>query len=761
MREELMGLAPILSVASVLDLRVEGAVGTFSVKPAAPDSPSIPVKYIQTHITFDLDGGHKERLFQNLLPVREVFQTKDLGFEDLMQRDIDDGRVSTELIKYLLEPGAAVKFFPPIVAVVVPVGPQNKLLPSYPDIVEERIQNDGYVTCIERSGLKGKESFEFEQIEVNGELQEFDYARLRINTNRCKIVIVDGQHRAMALLALYRNLKGWPDNTAAFRHYYSRWSPEYLNHFDLSKISLPIAICVFPTLTGEHPALRVTEACRAVFLALNKNAKPVTRARNILLNDRDLVPFFERAILEEVKSYDPETPNRLRLWNFELDAEKDRSVLTSAVALSGVMHLHLLLERALMLNQKPGGFYVHGTSNYWLRKNIDDTILRRLDGANILGAELAANTTRNSFTTEALKLLQASFAKRYLRYIIKGFQEFSPYTAQAAAASDIEIALRPQTDKRPHAMLFEGQGVLRVFRQYVEDLSKEASEQRELRRLQQASELDAILGELKVLQETVTKQEGEFRAKRAQKYLSSVAPSKVNVLIPYVDKLYREEYTTAAFQIALFVTFFFMMEDYHGQDGDLRLTGDDVEMELFDEYLACINSFFAPKMDADVKRLLSVFVGSVSGTFGSSNMTVAASSTNLRSIIVPGELKPDEWPRFRYMLLELWRPADERLAALIRGYRSESRSDVLKAFYRQKIKVYCKEKGIDEKQVSEAVDSRLKREARTQFENALAELVGKLPEAERIQLNAALDKSVPPSEEEVTPQTVEDDSTEE
>jgi hypothetical protein len=142
-------------------------------------------------------------------------------------------------------------------------------------------------------------------------------------------------------------------------------------------------------------------------------------------------------------------------------------------------------------------------------------------------------------------------------------------------------------------------------------------------------------------------------------------------------------------------------------------------------------------------------------------MTVAASATNLRSIVIPGELKPDEWPRFRYIFLELWRPTDERLAALTRGYRLESRMDVLKAFYRQKIKIYCKEKGIDEKQVSEAVDTRLKKEARNQFESALAELVGKLPEPERVVLNALLDKPVPPSEEEITPQTVEDDPDEE
>ncbi len=746
-----MAIGPIFQQASVLDLHIQGALGTFSVTPAAPDTPSIPVKYIQTHISFDMDGSNKERLFANLLPVREIFQTKDMGFDDLMQRDIDDGRVSTELIKYLLEPGNAVKFFPPIVAVVVPVGTHKQLLPAYPEITEESLPESNFIRHIQRSGPKGKESFEFEQLEVDGELCEFDYAKLRINTNKCKIVIVDGQHRAMALLALYRNIKGWPDNTAAFRHYYTRWTPEHLKKFDLTKISLPITICVFPTLTGEHPSLKVTEACRAVFLALNKNARPVTRARNILLNDRDLVPFFERAILEEVKNFAIDGPIRLRLWNFELDAEKDRSVLTSVVALSGVMHLHLLLERALMLNQKPAGFYIHGTSNYWLKKNIDDTILRRLDGANILGSELASNTTRFSFTTEALQALLESFRTRYLRYIIKGFQEFVPYAAMAAAASDVEVHLRSHTDKRTHSMLFEGQGVLRVFRQYVEDLTKEAAEQRELKRTTQASELDAILNELKQLQENVTKYEGEIRQKRTQALLHTVAPSKLQYLYSHIDRLYKEDLTTAAFQIALFSTFFFMMEDYHGQDGDLRLTGDETEMALFEEYMGCLNSFFGPKTDSDVKRLLAVFLGAVSGTFGSQTMAVTPSNSNLRSIVFPHELKPDEWPRFRYIILELWRPEEERLSELVQKYRLDSRLEVVHAFYRQKVKIFCKDKGIEEKQISDTHDARLKKEAKSQFEAALTDLVGKMSEAELTAIRSSLDKSVPPTEEEISP----------
>ena len=358
-----------------------------------------------------------------------------------MQRDIDDGRVSTSLIPYLLQSGEAVKFFPPIVAVVVPVGSEKELLDAYPTITEEVTTPEGaaYKKIIQRAGERGHEAFEFEQVEFNGSRREFDNARLRINNNRCKTVIVDGQHRAMALLALYRNLKGWPDHTAAIKHYYQRWTKDLLKNFDLKEISLPIAICTFPTLTEGHTPPKVTQACRAVFLALNKNARPVSRARNILLDDKDLLAHFEREILEEVKSFKIDVPTRLRLWNFELDAEKNGTVLTTAVAFSGVMHLYALLERALLLGQQPNGLTVP-SANLWLTKVIEGTALRRLDGRNLLGDELAKNTTRNMFSPEALKLLTESFRDKNLRYIIKGFQVFYPYVAIARAASDRRLS---------------------------------------------------------------------------------------------------------------------------------------------------------------------------------------------------------------------------------------------------------------------------------------------------------------------------------
>lgn len=130
-------------------------------------------------------------------------------------------------------------------------------------------------------------------------------------------------------------------------------------------------------------------------------------------------------------------------------------------------------------------------------------------------------------------------------------------------------------------------------------------------------------------------------------------------------------------------------------------------------------------------------------------MAVNPSSSNLISIVFPHELKPDEWPRFRYILLELWRPTEQRLSALVQKYRLDSRHEVVHAFYRQKVKIYCKDKGIEEKQIPDTQDARLKKEAKTQFEAALTELVGKLPEAELAAIRTSLDKAVPPTEEEI------------
>ena len=52
------------------------------------------------------------------------------------------------------------------------------------------------------------------------------------------------------LSPLYRNLKDqWSDERRApFKEYYSEWTPNYINQFNLSEINLPVILCTVPSL---------------------------------------------------------------------------------------------------------------------------------------------------------------------------------------------------------------------------------------------------------------------------------------------------------------------------------------------------------------------------------------------------------------------------------------------------------------------------------------------------------------------------------
>ena len=739
----------ILDDASVLDLEIPGSVGTFSVRPTDTGESSIPVRYIQTHMRFTLDSSHQQRLFENLVPVREIFDNRNLGFDEIMQRDIDDSRVSTSLIPYLLSvgKGEAVKFFPPIVTVAVPIGPEKQLLPRYPQVQEIEQPEGKYLKRLYRSGKPGDEAFEFEMVEINGRVREFDNARLRINTNKCKLVIVDGQHRAMALLALYRNIKGWPEKTAAFRDYYRRWSD--IPKDNLKDITLPIVVCTFPTLAeGAAPTSTVIRACRAVFLALNKHAKPVSTARNILLDDFDIIAHFERRLLEAIKEIDGATATHsLRLWNFELDADENRIAVSSTIAFSGVMHLFSMLERVLLAPDTPSGIY-YASRKYGNVKYIRDTCLRRLNGVNLLGDEVANSTTRYAFTPDARDLLVDSFQTRYGKQIVKGFEIFWPFQAMANAAIKLEAEVRlKHHDLQNHANIFEGQGILRVFTSYIDLLSAELDEKYPHK--QYPPELKELLEQFEGTRHRLRGFQEHFTRLRTAQLLSSISETKlVDPIVKAVHELFRTMFTTSAFQTALFMTFFSAVE---ALNADQRVSGDEAETALFAEYIGSLNTYFKPQSEQEAKRLFSVFSGKVTGSFGSSNMKISDNAYTLRRIVIPGELKPDEWPKFRYILLEMWKTTDPKLQALIDEHVKQSRSEVLRSFNEREVKEYCEKQGIDASQIKENKLKGIYASSLKTFMEALTELVGPLADEEKARLEQALSKQPDVAPEEAVP----------
>ncbi len=488
--------------------------------------------------------------------------------------------------------------------------------------------------------------------------------------------------------------------------------------------------------------MTVVKASRSIFLALNKNARPVTTSRNILLDDYDLIAHFERDVLDAVKQQDATSPSALRLWNFELDAEENKTALTSTVAFSGVMHLHFLLERALFLSTTPNGLNL-SSQRFGNIKFLND-LYRRLDGVNLLGQDVADNTTRHAFTSEALALLTSSFKQRYGGYILAGLQRFAPYESMSQAALDLEVELLNAHEMHCHSMLFEGQGHLRVFETYIEQLDSDLSERFSGKI---PPELQSILDDFNATKGRLEQYQQQFGVKRAKKLLSAINPTKVvNVIVGAVNTLYRTVFTTQAFQTAFFMTFFSAIEKYNGDPA--RLTGAEDERQLFDEYLQSLNAFFKPANEASTKRLLLTFSGAVTGTFGTEGMKIAESEYTLRKIVIQRELKPEEWTKFRYILLELWKSQNKKLQDIIDMDVAQCRLDVVGSLYRRDLDRYCKEKGIDPTAVKPPRKEKLSQKVLEHYAEALAVLHdSEIAEAEQTRWRECLATLITPTVE--------------
>ena len=66
----------------------------------------------------------------------------------------------------------------------------------------------------------------------------------------------------------------------------------------------------------------------------------------------------------------------------------------------------------------------------------------------------------------------------------------------------------------------------------------------------------------------------------------------------------------------------------------------------------------------------------------------------MKKILLSGELKPDEWPKFRAILQELWRPEQTEAAALLNEHRRLVRRKALSQYIVREIAEFCREKAI-------------------------------------------------------------------
>lgn len=320
---------------------VEGTWGEFAT-PAGEVAFLLTKARLGTGAT--VKGGvidQEWRLTSQLRPVREVLEIKTLDFGQLLQRDLDDHRVSTMLIPYLLEPrrtGPA--FFPPILAALLPFN-GNDPVDSYPEPTHSGPNEADGADFLDASYGA---AFRVRRLATKGgHLHRIRLGRVGWNEELTKLVVIDGQHRAMALLAIDRTLNhSWnKGNGNRFRHFYEHRIEDLIRTAErdghpitLERIEIPVLVCWFPELFGERGSAQ--KAARKLFVDVNKEARTPSEARLILLSDTELVNVFTRSLLNRLRELDPPMP----LWAVEYDnPDKDAA---RPVRWSVVTNLNLL-----------------------------------------------------------------------------------------------------------------------------------------------------------------------------------------------------------------------------------------------------------------------------------------------------------------------------------------------------------------------------------------------------------------------------------
>lgn len=690
---------------TALDLTLEGTVGSFRVGASHGGSRSLEVKYLLTHVGLNFSSSSNDKLLSALAPVREIFDFKSLDFDEIMQRDIDDARVSGELVPYLLDEQSKdmIKLFPPIVIVVMPIQ-ESRTQPEsfYPEVKVETLDPEGdreHSIHSTRSGSLGSEVFQFEQPIDDGRPLTSDLVRLKLNTHRTRLVIVDGQHRAMALLAIYRNLKDqWSDERRApFKEYYSVWTKNYIEQFNLNEINLPVLICTIPELDKAYTGdFDMKKAARSIFLTLNKTARQVSDARNKLLDDNDLISFLMRRTLSHIKDLDERSQHALRIVNVELDQEGSRQKIQTPVAITGVPHIYYMTEHMMLDN----GGTVRGVKpragTFYNRTRLDD-LLARLDGRNLLGATTADTIRRDLFTAAAAETLGVQYDSTYGRFVIGALQRFAPLDRHNRAVIEMGEQLESEHDRQLKPILLEGQGIGRVFEHHRISLRQR------LRNGYFKTDVPEIEASSRRLDATATRiadTVARLQRDRANRLFGDLTDKKLVrgedgeihfKMVDWCNRLYDELFTTVAFQTALVCGFLGLVEKAERKlkKGDLSDSSLIDRNLVFDEYVTQLNKFFIPSTPAHLKRLIRVFNGDVADD--KDVWAVRPSAQTFREVVYRAEMQPDQWPKYRYLMLEVWRPSHPVLLAVVSEERVECRAEVFAALHDHYETSFCRE----------------------------------------------------------------------
>jgi hypothetical protein len=438
------------------------------------------------------DHSQEARLTQYLRPVREALPVSEMNFNQLLQRDLDDHRVAIELVPYLLSPrGDGPVFFPPVVACLLPFSNRQpkESFPAPSDPVFSA--TDGLWRTIEYG-----DAFRFDQLyESESKEHTVKLGRLNWNPESAELVVIDGQHRAMALLAIDRTINNrWTGPAAKYAAFYKPVVDRLIGSMSederseiFKAVELPVNIIWFPELpqSGSHH-----KAARKIFVDLNKNARPPSQSRLMLLSDGDLYSIFTRELLNQMRSSGAGYP----IYGVEYDnPSRDQS---ASAKWSTLTNITAIFESVRRLTAGPEKFFREMDSVFVGRDNETNmriTLGRSLDLQNALPETIPDERvfSREDIDSSDFPPSQVSvFAKQFTQgwgiVLSKLYSTALPFKIHAEALKILQDSWIPSgipASALAKESIFEGSGLFWTIRDseahWREENQRRTSEGRE------------------------------------------------------------------------------------------------------------------------------------------------------------------------------------------------------------------------------------------------------------------------------------------
>lgn len=361
---------------------LDGSFGRFGA------GESFPLEFVLT--TFP---AHR---LDELSFAREI-APKDVDFDLLMQRDIDEDRVRKKMQPYLAprttagEIRSRALFFPPLLVAILPVverGIQEHYPPERVEIDDEKLLVREWPGVFKVTLRKASGSDPYELTKdlpggakgswsVNREPARLQYKPAQGLRLGAKLVVVDGQHRLAALKNVDESL--------------------------LEHLAVPVCV-VFPPFSttsrasaapGRIPS--VPEVFRNLFVDVNNTAELVGGHFNILLSEDSVGSLVCRRFCSEILAHRDVEGLAVVEWNTK--SRKDSTIITRGYSVTsiGVIEKALttsfkrLLERALNLPEVRDDLYGNDSDEEEDRPNPVKWDTFSLDQKKILDAQIKKN----------------------------------------------------------------------------------------------------------------------------------------------------------------------------------------------------------------------------------------------------------------------------------------------------------------------------------------------------------------------------------